>query len=153
MDRSATHGMTGVAGKPGCTAEPGKIEVARAHRQALRPPTMTTRGPPLRDGAALSSPRATACYDACMETVTHREMRNRSGEILRRVEAGESVRVSNNGHLAALIVPIGGDSLAALIARGEARAPRTSTAQLANITPVESPLSSRELLEDSRGRW
>ena len=40
-----------------------------------------------------------------METVTHREMRNRSGEILRRVEAGESVRVSNNGHLAALIVP------------------------------------------------
>jgi prevent-host-death family protein len=88
-----------------------------------------------------------------METVTHREMRNRSGEILRRVEAGESVQVSNNGHLAALIVPVGGDALEALIARGEARAPRTSTATLANISPVESPLSSRELLEDSRGRW
>ncbi|WP_460519342.1 type II toxin-antitoxin system prevent-host-death family antitoxin [Humibacter antri] len=30
-----------------------------------------------------------------METVTHREMRNRSGEILRRVEAGETIRISN----------------------------------------------------------
>tara|TARA_R110002020_G_scaffold14291_11_gene50742 strand:+ start:1524 stop:1646 length:123 start_codon:yes stop_codon:yes gene_type:complete len=38
-------------------------------------------------------------------------MRNRSGEILRRVEAGESVLVSNNGRLAALIVPVGGDPL------------------------------------------
>lgn len=97
--------------------------------------------------------RATACHHVGMETVTRREMRNRSGEILRRVEAGESVRVSNNGRPAALIVPIGGDSLATLIARGEARVPRASTAELANITPVESPLNSQELLEDSQGRW
>jgi len=88
-----------------------------------------------------------------METVTHREMRNRSGEILRRVQAGESVQVSNNGRLAALIVPIGDDSLAALIARGAARPARTSPATLAQLTPVESPRSAQELLEDSRGRW
>ncbi len=96
---------------------------------------------------------ATACYDLCMETVTHREMRNRSGEILRRVEAGESVRVSNNGHLAALIVPVGGDALDGLVARGEARPARTGTDALAAITRVLSPLSSRELVADSRGRW
>lgn len=40
-----------------------------------------------------------------MDTVTHREMRNRSGEILRRVEAGESIQVTNNGRPAAVIVP------------------------------------------------
>lgn len=97
--------------------------------------------------------RATACYDLHMETVTHREMRNRSGEILRRVEAGESVQVSNNGHLAALIVPVGGDPLDGLIARGEARAALTGAEALAAIQRVASPVSSRDLVEDSRGRW
>lgn len=85
--------------------------------------------------------------------MTHREMRNRSGEILRRVEAGESVQVSNNGHPAALIVPVGGDPLNGLIARGEARAARTGTEHLTAITRVASPVSFRELLGDSRGRW
>lgn len=85
--------------------------------------------------------------------MTHREMRNRSGEILRRVEAGESVQVSNNGRLAALIVPVGRDPLDDLVARGEARAPRTGTDQLRAIIRSTSPVSSGELLEDSRGRW
>ncbi|WP_420833614.1 type II toxin-antitoxin system Phd/YefM family antitoxin [Salinibacterium metalliresistens] len=97
--------------------------------------------------------RATQCYAVRMETVTHREMRNRSGEILRRVEAGETVRVSNNGHPAALIVPVGGDPLDGLIARGEARPARTGASALAAIIRGVSPVSSRELLEDSRGRW
>lgn len=88
-----------------------------------------------------------------VETVTHREMRNRSGEILRRVEAGESVLVSNNGRLAALIVPVGGDPLDGLIARGEARPARTGSDALADITRAVSPVSTRELLDDSRGRW
>ncbi|NEN04351.1 type II toxin-antitoxin system prevent-host-death family antitoxin [Diaminobutyricibacter tongyongensis] len=80
-------------------------------------------------------------------------MRNRSGEILRRVEAGESVRVSNNGHLAALIVPVGGNALDGLIARGEARPARAGTGTLAAIMRVVAPVSSREPLEDARGRW
>lgn len=88
-----------------------------------------------------------------VETVTHREMRNRSGEILRRVEAGESVLVSNNGRLAALIVPVGGEPLDGLIARGEARPARTGNEALAEITRTVSPVSTRQLLDDSRGRW
>ncbi|HEV7184538.1 MAG TPA: type II toxin-antitoxin system prevent-host-death family antitoxin [Leifsonia sp.] len=83
----------------------------------------------------------------------HREMRNRSGEIPRRVEAGETVRVSNNGHPAALIVPVGGDPLDGLVARGEARPARTGTDVLAAIRRVMSPVSSSDLVEDSRGRW
>ncbi|WP_188679175.1 type II toxin-antitoxin system Phd/YefM family antitoxin [Subtercola lobariae] len=88
-----------------------------------------------------------------METVTHREMRNQSGDILRRVEAGESVQVSNNGRLAALIIPIGGDSLDGLVARGEARAARSSTNTLAKIRRVTSPVSTEAILSDLRGRW
>ncbi|WP_426516115.1 type II toxin-antitoxin system Phd/YefM family antitoxin [Diaminobutyricibacter sp. McL0618] len=88
-----------------------------------------------------------------METVTHREMRNRSADILRHVEAGESLQVTNNGHLAALIIPVGGDPLDRLIARGEARAANAGADTLAPIKRVVSPVSSRELIEDSRSRW
>ena len=39
------------------------------------------------------------------ETVTHREMRNNSGQILREVAAGETYQVTNNGVVAAIISP------------------------------------------------
>lgn len=57
-----------------------------------------------------------------MERVTHGEMRNRSGEILRRVEAGESIEVSNSGRPAALIVPVGGTVLDGELARAASAA-------------------------------
>ncbi len=88
-----------------------------------------------------------------MDKVTHREMRNRSGEILRRVEAGESIAVSNNGHPAAIIVPVGGNVLDGLIARGEARPARAGVEALLAIARVVSKATARELIEDSRGRW
>ena len=80
-------------------------------------------------------------------------MRNQSGDILRRVEAGESVQVTNNGRLAALIIPIGGDALDGLVARGEARAARSGVETLAQIRRVTSPISTEAILNDSRGRW
>jgi len=94
--------------------------------------------------------RATLCY---MEKVTHREMRNRSGEILRRVEAGESIEVSNNGRPAAIIIPVGGSVLDGLIVRGEARPARAGAQALLGITRVTSTMTTRELIDDSRGQW
>lgn len=88
-----------------------------------------------------------------MEMVTHREMRNRSGEILRRVAAGESVQVSNNGRLTAMIVPVGGNALDGLIARGEARPAHAGLESLLSIKRMVSPMTSGELVDDSRGRW
>lgn len=90
------------------------------------------------------------CY---METITHREMRNHSAEVLRRVEAGESLQVSNNGRLAAVIVPTGGDLLEGLVARGEARPARRGADALASIRRVSSEASTAALVEDARGRW
>jgi antitoxin (DNA-binding transcriptional repressor) of toxin-antitoxin stability system len=80
-------------------------------------------------------------------------MRNQSGEILRRVEAGESIQVSNNGRLAAIISPAGGDVLDGLIARGEARPARAPIASLSSITRGASELTSEQLIEDIRGSW
>jgi antitoxin (DNA-binding transcriptional repressor) of toxin-antitoxin stability system len=80
-------------------------------------------------------------------------MRNRSGEILRRVEAGESLQVSNNGHPAALIVPVGGDVLDGLLARGEARPSRADLKALATVARTTSTVSTRELIDDARGSW
>ncbi|MES2094958.1 MAG: type II toxin-antitoxin system prevent-host-death family antitoxin [Actinomycetota bacterium] len=88
-----------------------------------------------------------------MDRVTHREMRNRSGEILRRVEAGESIEVSNNGHPAAIIVPVGGNVLDGLIARGEARRALVGVEALSAITRVATKTTAQELIEDTRGQW
>lgn len=90
------------------------------------------------------------CY---METVSHRDMRNHSGEILRRVEAGESVQVTNRGRLVAMLVPAAGSAVDDLIARNGARAPRASRATLLGLEPSSSDLSSRDLVDDVRGRW
>jgi len=40
-----------------------------------------------------------------METISHRELRNNSADILRRVSAGESFDVSNNGVVVAHLSP------------------------------------------------
>jgi prevent-host-death family protein len=88
-----------------------------------------------------------------METVTHREMRNNSGEILRRVEAGESVRVTNNGRVAALIVPPTSDALAELAQRGQLRPALRDASTLREIRRRATRRTSAEILADSRGQW
>lgn len=88
-----------------------------------------------------------------MRTVSHREMRNNSGEILRAVAAGESVQVTNNGQIAAILSPPSGDSLAELAARGQARPARRPLADLSTLRRRTSGRASAELVEDSRGRW
>lgn len=40
-----------------------------------------------------------------MEIISHREMRNHSAEVLRRVEAGESLVVTNRGKQVAILSP------------------------------------------------
>jgi prevent-host-death family protein len=88
-----------------------------------------------------------------MRTVTHREMRNSSGEILRAVAAGETVQVTNSGQVAAVISPPGGDTLARLQVQGHARPARRPVADLSSIRRRKSKLTSTEIVADTRGRW
>ncbi len=94
--------------------------------------------------------RATLCD---MRTVTHREMRNQSGEILRQVADGETIQVTNNGQIAALIVPPGTDPLADLVSRGQVRVARNPASGLRSITRRKSTTASQAIVADVRGRW
>ena len=46
-----------------------------------------------------------ARYAAAMESISHRELRNESGRVLRAVAAGESFLITNDGRAVARIVP------------------------------------------------
>jgi prevent-host-death family protein len=88
-----------------------------------------------------------------MRIVTHREMRNQSGDILRHVAAGETIQVTNNGRVAALIVPPGTDPLADLASRGQVRVARNPTSSLRSIVRRKSTTDSQAIVADVRGRW
>jgi len=88
-----------------------------------------------------------------MKTVTHREMRNQSGDILRHVADGETIRVTNNGRVAAFIVPPGTDPLADLVSRGQVRVARNPTSSLRSIVRRKSAADSQAIMADVRGRW
>ena len=88
-----------------------------------------------------------------MRTVTHREMRNQSGEILRKVADGETIQVTNRGHVTALIVPPGTDTLASLVSRGQVRVARRPPSSLRTIVRRKGTASSEALVADVRGRW
>jgi prevent-host-death family protein len=88
-----------------------------------------------------------------MRTVTHREMRNQSGEILRQVANGETVQVTNNGQVAALIVPPDGDPLSDLASRGQVRVARRPLSSLRTVVRRNIKIPSGEIVADARGRW
>ena len=88
-----------------------------------------------------------------MRTVSHREMRNSSGEILRAVAAGETVQVTNNGQVAALITPPGSDVLVRLAELGQARPARRPVTDLRSIRRRPARLTSAEMVKDVQGPW
>lgn len=71
--------------------------------------------------------RATLCY---LLPITHREMRNNSAEILHVVADGETVRVTNNVVVAAVIGPSGRSVLAQSLSEGPARPARRPLSEL-----------------------
>jgi prevent-host-death family protein len=88
-----------------------------------------------------------------MKEITHRQMRNESAEVLRRVAAGETILVTNNGAPAALIGPPSGDPLSILSAQGQLREALEPPAGLQSIKRRRSKTTSTEIVDDVRGRW
>ena len=76
-----------------------------------------------------------------------------SAEVLRAVAAGETIQVTNNGHVAAVISPPSNGSLDQLVAQGQVRLARRGVANLSAIRRRAVSRTSAELLADVRGRW
>lgn len=94
--------------------------------------------------------RATLCY---MDEITHRQMRNESADVLRRVASGETILVTNNGRPAALIGPPSNDVVSLLAANGQLRAALDSPARLRSIKRKKSMKTTAEIVADVRGDW
>lgn len=90
------------------------------------------------------------CY---MNEITHRQMRNDSAEVLRRVAAGETLLVTNHGRPAAVIAPPPEDVLADLVARGQLREALNPPASLLTITRRPTKRATAEIIADVRGPW
>ena len=88
-----------------------------------------------------------------MKTVTHREMRNESGEILRRVANGETIQVTNRGQVAALIVPADTDIFTELVSRGQVRPALQPLSSLTSVVRRKAAADSKVIVDDVRGRW
>ena len=88
-----------------------------------------------------------------MKTVTHRQMRNDSAEILRAVADGETFLVTNGGRVAALISPPSDRPLDRSRAQGQVRPARRSVADLSIIERRKSRRTSAELVADARRAW
>lgn len=88
-----------------------------------------------------------------MEIIAHRELRNRSAEVLQRVSQGEVIGVTNNGELSAILSPPG---ISALENARRAGRVREATQQregnfFSRVHRIHSAVSTDEILNDLRG--
>lgn len=88
-----------------------------------------------------------------MTTISHREMRNKSAEVLRRVEAGETIIVTNHGEPVAELSPIHRSVLEELRAAGQTRPATRDRASLREIVRAKLPegVTTADIIADVRG--
>ena len=81
-----------------------------------------------------------------VKTISQRELRNNSAEIMRGLERGESYRLTRRGKVIGRVVPDTGTPLEDLIVRR-----RRCDMDFANLTPVTRSESTAEVLRELRG--
>lgn len=85
-----------------------------------------------------------------MRTIPHRELRNNSSKVLADVKGGETIAVTNNGEVSAILVPPGSRAYDQMLAAGLVTpAPHPGHARA--ITRVTSQARSIDVLNELRG--
>ena len=84
-----------------------------------------------------------------MDTISHRDLRNNSGQVLERVRRGESIGITNHGELAAILVPPNLAPIDLLAAAGRVRR-ASSDAALGLDKPLTTAVTTAEVLADLR---
>ncbi|UZJ24864.1 type II toxin-antitoxin system prevent-host-death family antitoxin [Rhodococcus antarcticus] len=81
--------------------------------------------------------------------IAHRELRNNSSAVLRDVEAGETIEVTNHGTVVAVLVPP--SSSASSAASAVRQRPATRSGGFAALPRVRLDQPVQEVLDDLRG--
>ncbi|MDQ0617406.1 type II toxin-antitoxin system Phd/YefM family antitoxin [Arthrobacter globiformis] len=85
-----------------------------------------------------------------MTTIPHRELRNQSSKILERVKNGETIDVTNNGEVAATLIPPSASPFERLLLSGSVR-PASGPVDFQVLRRVTSGAGTAEMLSDLRG--
>lgn len=86
-----------------------------------------------------------------MKTIPHRELRNQSSKILERVKNGETIEVTNNGEVAAVLVPPSASAFERLLLAGQIRRASAGAVDFRALPRVSSAIRTKEILSDVRG--
>jgi prevent-host-death family protein len=86
-----------------------------------------------------------------MATIPHRELRNQSSKILERVKNGETIDVTNNGEVAATLIPPSASSFERLLQAGQVRPSVAGPVDFRTLPRVVTEDSTADILDDLRG--
>lgn len=89
---------------------------------------------------------ATACYVGTVKTISQRELRNDSAEIIRALGRGESFRLTNRGRVVGRVVPDSAPELDDLVVRRARRG-----MDFSDFEPIKAEESTEEVLRELRG--
>lgn len=85
-----------------------------------------------------------------MRTIPHRELRNNSSQVLADVKAGETIAVTNNGEVTAILVPPNASKYQLLVASGRVT-PASNPGHAREIVRAKTGLKSIDVLNELRG--
>ena len=86
-----------------------------------------------------------------MTTIPHRELRNQSSKILERVKNGEIIDVTNNGEVAATLIPPAVSPFERLLMSGGVRPAVEGAVDFRALPRVKSAAGTPDILADLRG--
>lgn len=95
---------------------------------------------------------ATIATEAIMTTIPHRELRNHSSKILERVKNGETIDVTNNGEVAATLIPPSASPFERLLLSGAVRR-SMGPVDFQALPRVKKDVGTTEILADLRGDY
>ena len=85
-----------------------------------------------------------------MRVIPHRELRNNSSKVLADVKAGETIAVTNNGEITAILVPPGASRYDQMVASGRI-IPASNPGHAREIKRVKGELTIADVLDDLKG--
>ncbi|SFT95638.1 type II toxin-antitoxin system Phd/YefM family antitoxin [Arthrobacter sp. ov118] len=86
-----------------------------------------------------------------MTTIPHRELRNQSSKILERVKNGETIDVTNNGEVAATLIPPAVSPFERLLLSGSVRRAASQAVDFQIVRRVSSDATTAEIVSELRG--